>query len=893
MHRIARKVLLASLFSLLSVATTVWGAQLQDTLRLGGNGESPDLPIEFQSKLVPVSGGNGATVELRITAKIPPKHYTYSTAPNNGTGTQIKLSSIQGLEPVDKAFVADHAPKIVTELGFENKEVKYEKYVDQVTWIQKFRIQGGDAGQPLSISGSIKYQVCNERTCRRPTPHEFTAVLAESVSAPAVEENATSPESPKAAAKSEPAVPALATTTFEHFVGRKANPALAATWKVSIEPSQARPGDIVTIQVETDLKDAWHVYALDQGKTADGAGPIATGIKFESAGRLDPVTPQFGGPKPIEKASEAWEGLQERFHEGHVVWTRRFKVPDTAPLGNLPVSGGVAYQMCNQLGCQPPTGFSFGGNLLIADTAIAEAASLAVLGKLSAALATELVDEVAPPPIANAPAGEAVAVVAAGIDKSQGLGWFLIAAFGAGFAALLTPCVFPMIPITVSFFLKQSEKQHHRPITMASVYCLGIMATFTGLGLLVSILFGATKMNEWANNGWMNIGIAAVLVFFGLNLLGLFEIRIPSWLLTFSSGQESRGGFIGVLFMALTFTLTSFTCTFAFAGFLLAQATKGDRLWPVLGLLAFSLAFSLPFFFLALFPSVLKKLPKSGGWMNNVKVVMGLLEIGASFKFFSVADLAWHPEAWIFDYELVVSAWMVISITAGMYLMGMFRLAHDTAADYIGSLRLVFAMTFLGLAGYLGVGLFAPQKPGGKLWAYIDAFATPRFEGGDGPSGPYLEHGGLKYALDFERALKYAVEQNQPVFLDFTGMNCANCRFMEHGPMSTEEVKAKLNRFVRVQLFTDNVPRIPTEEAKRLVEHNRRIQEHWFGDVTLPAYVVIPPDPAILKAPEKILATYVGKEARDGEFSSFLDQAINRWTTLQANGGKGHLLGKR
>ena len=263
---------------------------------------------------------------------------------------------------------------------------------------------------------------------------------------------------------------------------------------------------------------------------------------------------------------------------------------------------------------------------------------------------------------------------------------------------------------------------------MAGIYCLGIIGTFTGLGLLMSVLFDATKLNELANNGWLNLLIAGVLVFFAFNLLGLFEIRIPSWLLTYTSGQESRGGFIGVLFMALTFTLTSFTCTFAFAGGLLAAAANGDRLWPILGLLAFSAAFSLPFFFLALFPSFLQKLPKSGGWMNLVKVVMGLIELGRAFKFLSVADLTWNPTPMFFDYELVVSAWMVISITAGAYLLGLFRLPHDTPTDHIGVVRLVSAMTFFGLSAYLAVGLFATTKPTGKIWENIQAFAPPRFE---------------------------------------------------------------------------------------------------------------------------------------------------------------------
>jgi thiol:disulfide interchange protein DsbD len=377
-----------------------------------------------------------------------------------------------------------------------------------------------------------------------------------------------------------------------------------------------------------------------------------------------------------------------------------------------------------------------------------------------------------------------------------------------------------------------------------------------------------------------------VLIFFSLNLLGMFEIRVPSWLLTYTAGKESRGGFIGVLFMALTFTLTSFTCTFAFAGLLLAEAMKGDRLWPILGLLAFSAAFSLPFFFLAIFPSMLQKLPKSGGWMNVVKVIMGLVELGAAFKYLGTADQSWNGDAAIFDFHLMVSAWAVISIASALYLMGMFRLPHDTPADHIGVFRFVSAMSFMGLASYLAVGLFSAEKPQGLVWKYVEAYANPNFEGGADRLGPYLEHGPLKlkYALDFERALEFAIAEKKPVFLDFTGVNCANCRFMEKGPMSQPQIEEKLKQFVRIQLFTDAIPKkaVPDRnEAERLREFNANLQEQWYGDVSLPSYVVIPPDPEVLKDRSKILSALAGKND-EAAFERFLDRGLEGWKKVQA-----------
>jgi thiol:disulfide interchange protein len=501
-------------------------------------------------------------------------------------------------------------------------------------------------------------------------------------------------------------------------------------------------------------------------------------------------------------------------------------------------------------------------------------------------------------PARNAPPADAAPAVVPerGIDRSQGILWFMLTAAGFGFAALLTPCSFPMVPITVSFFQKQSEKAHHKPVTMALVYCAGIVGMFTVLGLVLSAAFGGAFLNQLSNNPWLNLFLALLLVFFALNLLGMFEIRIPSWLLTYTATQEGRGGMVGVLFMALTFTLTSFTCTFAFVGTVLVAAANGDWLWPAMGLFAFSAAFSLPFFFLALFPSLLQKLPRSGGWMNIVKVVMGLIELGAAFKFFSVADLRWHPVAWVFDYELVMSAWMIISISGALYLLGLFRLPHDMPTDHIGVARFIGAMSFLGLAAYLGVGLYSSEKPTGKVWENIAAFAPPRFKGGNEQFGPALDHGGIKYALDFQRAVEYAAKVNKPLFIDFTGVNCVNCRKMENGPLSQPVVTDRLKNFVCVQVYADKVPHIPDPaEAERLLDFNIELQTRWFGDTTLPSYAVVPADLELAKRKigESLLSHSIGYNPDEEQFARFLDDGMKRWNALQANRGAGRVVGAR
>jgi thiol:disulfide interchange protein DsbD len=880
--------------------------ELDDILGIKGRAGASKPGADWTATLLP--GVRQGEVTLRISAKVPNGSWIYSTAKGIGEETRIDVRRADGLEPVGDGFVADHNPEAVRDAALDKI---VEKFHDQVTWSRNFRVKEGANQKAILVSGLVNYQICDTSNCRQ-MKYEFKAELTSQTRSDSA---SSTTQSGGSNLKTRPE--GTAEAEFQQFVGPRDSQRLGSAWSVSLAPRQAEPGGEVTLTIAARMEPGWHVYALDQEQTPDGQGPLPTVI--EVTGALTPLASAFTGPAPLVKPSEGFAGLNERYHEGHVEWTRTFRVPNKAE-AEISLGGRVAWTMCNSGGCQPATGFEFQGSLIVADHAIPESGPLAIVRKLRSAEANEAIDEIrrstadaardgqlassssdgggptiSPAPLSSSTAGEAQATgkvdgagsgkaaVASGrgLDRSQGLPLFLTAAVLAGFAALLTPCVFPMIPITVSFFQKQSEKQHHRPVTMASVYCLGIIGTFTGLGMMMSVLFSATAIQQLASHWLLNLFIAGVLVFFAFNLMGMFEIQIPSWLLTYTSGQESRGGFIGVLFMALTFTLTSFTCTFAFAGGLLAAAAGGDRLWPILGLMAFSAAFSLPFFFLALFPSMLQKLPKSGGWMNVVKVIMGLIELGAAFKFFGNVDTTWNGQPQIFDFHLMISAWAVISIAAAMYLLGLFRLPHDTPGDHIGVIRFTFAMSFLGLASYLGVGLFASDKPHGQVWKYVEAFANPNFEGGRDPSGPFLKHGGLKYALDLDRAFETAVAENRPLFLDFTGVTCTNCRYMEQGPMSQPDIAQRLSRFVRVQLFTDKVPIDDRAEAERLKDFNVRLQENWFTDVTLPSYVIIPPDRKALEDRSQIIWALTGK-AEEAAFARFLDKGLEGWQKVQA-----------
>ena len=300
----------------------------------------------------------------------------------------------------------------------------------------------------------------------------------------------------------------------------------------------------------------------------------------------------------------------------------------------------------------------------------------------------------------------------------QGLIPFLIASALGGLFALVMPCVWPMVPITVNFFVKQGQGKGGRTKAtgLAIIYCLSIIGIFTAVGVLFSFFFSASSLQTLANNPWLNLFVAGLFVAFGLSLLGLFELRLPNFLLNASAQGESRGGLIGVVFMALTLTITSFTCTFPVVGGLLVMAAGGDFFYPIVGLATFATVIALPFFLLALSPSLISKMPRSGDWMNAVKVVGGLVEIGAALKFVNTAELAWvTPENAWFDAQVVLTSWIVLSAVCGIYLLGLFRTDHDHDEVKVGPGRLVFGALFLGLALYMAPALFG-RPPASLVW---------------------------------------------------------------------------------------------------------------------------------------------------------------------------------
>ncbi len=823
-----------------------------DIPTLGGQQKSADPKVTAALKQ------EGDDIVWSISIDIPPDAYVYSMSPPFTGRATVKVKQLAGLEAIDEKFRPDHEPK----KGYDPiLEQDVEKFFKHVTWTRRFRLAEGATANSAKIDADIKFQMCDKSTCRTLTrPVSATLTTAGNETETSASDNGLT---------AHPFVYEI----IPYKPGSKRKP---VSLRAELSPADAQAGDVVTLAVTLKIEPGWHTYSTTMEE--DNAG-VPTSFKIQHLQGLDILDKRFRPskepkPKVIDAGTEKWH---QEIYEDEVTWTRRFHVqPDAA--ANFGLIGRIVYQVCDENSCLKEKMVPFAVGMLPASEVQKYRVPATVAANDDAGdFFRDQQDEpaVSKPEVVDA--DEEIVAAEQEAPGAQGLIPFIIAAVTAGFLALLTPCVFPMIPITVSFFLKQSEKEHHKPVRMATIYCLGIVFAFTCIGLIVAVFFGATAVNGLANNAWLNVGIAAVLVFFAANMLGMFEIRLPSGLLTWTSGKEGSGGVMGTLFMSFTFTLVSFTCTFAFLGGLLVLAAKGSYYWPIIGMLAFSTAFASPFFFLALFPSLLKKMPKSGGWMNRVKVTMGFIELGAALKFLSVADLTWNPQPVLFDYALVMSGWLIVSIVTGLYLMNFFRLPHDSPADHIAVPQLMLALVFLGLGGYLAVGMFSAKEPQGALWQQIAAFAPPRIEGAEGDIGPYTQHGDLRFALDYEQAIEYARENDKPLLFDFTGVNCVNCRLMEK-KMELPQNKQELENFVLVQLYQDSIPTINDRElADELLTKNQNLAVDWFKDVTLPAYAVVSSDGKVQ------LASFKGLEQNEGSFAKFLKFGYNKWKSSNKN----------
>lgn len=487
-------------------------------------------------------------------------------------------------------------------------------------------------------------------------------------------------------------------------------------------------------------------------------------------------------------------------------------------------------------------------------------------------------------------------------DTPKSLWGIFVAGFLGGFLAILMPCIYPMIPLTVSFFTKRAETRG-KGIQGALLYGLSIIVIYVALGLLVTIIFGASALNELATNGLFNLFIFAVLLVFGISFLGAFEITLPSSFVNKVDSKSDAKGLMGIFFMAATLAVVSFSCTGPIIGSVIVLVNQtGNYLGPVIGMFGFSLALALVFTVFAIFPSWLTSIPKSGGWLNSVKVVLGFLEIALALKFLSTADLVYH---WgILDREVFLAVWIVIAAFIGLYLLGKIKLSHDADLPHVSIIRIFLAGGFFAFALYMVPGLWgAPLKVISGLVPpmHTQDFRVAPFD--QRASGPSVSASSSiqkkKYAdflhvpndidgfLDYEEALQYARSVNKPLFLDFTGHGCVNCREMENNVWVDPPIDNLLrNEYVVVSLYTDERRELPKEEqfysdvlkaqVNTVGKKFKHLQALRFNSISQPYYVLYSPDEELLVSPP------IGAEFNKQKFLAYLEQGLKTFNEKQA-----------
>ena len=565
--------------------------------------------------------------------------------------------------------------------------------------------------------------------------------------------------------------------------------------------------DKVNVVIHAEIAPGWHLYSQN---LADG-GPIPTSFYLDSSSAFAPLGKWTEGEPHVE--------FDPNFDMDLAFFSESadFSILLEPLQSDFIVKGELEFMVCNDEMCLPPTYVDF---------------------------RTEVLD--APLP-----------------SVWEGLGTTFWLGFLGGFAALIMPCIFPMIPLTVSFFTKQS-KTKAEGVFKASLYGLGIIVIYVALGLAVSVIFGSDALNQMATNPWFNLAFFALFVIFAASFFGAFEITLPSSWVNKADDASNKGGMLGIFFMAFTLSLVSFSCTGPIIGTLLVEAgQKGSLLGPAVGMFGFSLALAIPFTLFAAFPGWLNSLPSSGGWLNTVKVTLGFLELAFALKFLSTADLVWQAH-WL-ERELFLAIWVAIAFMTAFYLLGAFRMPLDSPVTTISVPRLSFAMVFMILGFYMLPGIFgAPVKlisgfPPPEHYAETKsgAYAQPLINMvGTGESAAVeVEHGdhcpnGLPCFNDFDAGLAYAKEVGKPILIDFTGWGCQNCRKMEENVWVDERVHKRLrDKVVLISLYVDERTKFPKEEQYISEVTGRKIKNvgnKWsefeevnFGAVSQPLYVFL------------------------------------------------------
>ncbi|MFN0048174.1 MAG: protein-disulfide reductase DsbD family protein [Cytophagales bacterium] len=673
-----------------------------------------------------------------------------------------------------------------------------------------------------------------------------------------------------------------------------------AKWTYQASKKEVKIGEIIELTFSAELNKGWYMYSVGPYETAP-----STTFTFEKNNTYELVgTIQ---PQKAKHKVDEYIGEYDYFTE-KAVFTQKIKIVAE----NTSIKGSYEFSTCSlESGiCLPPKdedfvfdNFKIVGALAIGneETPKTETKNIQLVNNLPSSISSEMSAEDKNEKVVANDSLQKVATIdstaslstpnsAMPLGESSNLFGFFILAFLSGLIALLTPCVFPMIPMTVTFFLN-SGKTRTQGIVKALVYGFSIILIYTLIGTLVSKLAGPEAANFLSTHWLPNLFFFGTFILFALSFLGLFEIVLPSGLINATDRQADKGGYLGIFFMAFTLVLVSFSCTGPIVGTILVQSANGEFLKPLVGMFGFSLAFAVPFTLFAIFPSWLGSLPKSGGWLNTVKVVLGFLELALAFKFLSLADQAYHWN--LLDRDINIAIWIAIFASLSMYLFGFITLPHDDKVEKTSVPRLILGIVSLSFSIYLIAGLWgAPLKP---LSGYLPPLASQDFILMDNKLGSstisastnakysdflHLPHQ-LQGYFDYNEAIAAAKKYQKPIFIDFTGHGCVNCREMEANVWSDPQVLRRLqNDFIVLALYVDDKTELPESEwytstfdmkvKKSIGKQNADFQIKNYNTNAQPYYLVVNSEGKTLSGPQAY-------DLKVANFVNFLDEGKRKF----------------
>lgn len=608
-------------------------------------------------------------------------------------------------------------------------------------------------------------------------------------------------------------------------------------YEITSLPDTVQAGEVFNVTVEATIEGEWHLYSIHNDPD-DGPYPTA----FSTANSSMAIAGNI-------EESEATIVLDPNFN-AELGWHSN-EATFTIPIafrpeleGEQTISLEVLYQVCDDKSCLPPKTKQIDSEIILDGVAENPFTDFEEISEEQEIIAEE---------------DDGSFTSAAGLP-SDNLWAFLWLAITAGLAALLTPCVFPLIPLTVSYFSNNSQEGAKTGWSQALLFGVSIVFIFTALGGLLALILGVTGVSQFASNPWVNLIIGIMFVVFGVSLLGMFELRLPYKLTNWLNRKSNEsGGVIGTLFMGMTISAVSFSCTAPFVGAVLAATTGGEWFYPIIGMLGFSTAFAAPFVLFAMFPGYLESLPKSGSWMNVVKVILGFIILAASIKFLANADIIWQ---WgLITRPLAIAAWITFFFLAGLFILGVYALHGEERPKTITSGRLLLAMPFILFSFYLIPGLLGASLGIWDAWLPAKQATDVSVVNSIGLSGGSNSVEDTEWSDDFEKSVELAKSEGKPVFVDFTGYTCTNCRAMEATVFPLSSIEERFEKMELVKLYTDGGEKGP---------ENQQFQFEMTGTVALPTYIIVDPSTG------NILDQLIGFTKAE-DFEVFLDRGLQRF----------------